>query len=153
MLQHLGSYLNPNRVSFKWPWAEMLCCLIDGVISFQGYHFPCLFTAWCCLNTHRQSSTLFTGRTNPVGPKLQRCCIAQAQRNDLHLMGPSRTGWARRPRVPHRAREMQCSMEWDLPPTQRGDWRYLSQVTGLVCHRPLIIWQELELVRFTGPFW
>lgn len=72
----------------------MLCCLIDSVISFQHYHFLCLFSCMMLLNTHRQSSTLFTGRTNTEGQKVQCCCTAQVQRNDLHLMGLSRKGWA-----------------------------------------------------------
>lgn len=82
----------------------MSCCLIDIVISFQHYHFLRLLSCLMLLNTRRQSSTLFTGRTNTVGQEVQCCCIVQVQRKDLHLMGPSRKGWARHPQVPHRAR-------------------------------------------------
>lgn len=153
MLQHLGSYLNPNSVSFKWPWAEMLCCLIDGVISFQHYHFLCLLSC-LMLCEHSQAVKYFVYWQDKYSgsniPALLHCSRREKRPSPA---GHQQKGMGQAPTGTTQSQRDAVLRGWDLPPTQGGDWRYLSQVTGLLCHRPLIIREEMELVRFTGPFW
>lgn len=97
MLQHLGSYLNPNRVSFKWPWAEMLCCLIDGVISFQGYHFPCLFSC-LMLSEHSQAVKHFIyWQDKPSGAKTPALLHCSSTEKWPSPDGPQQNGMGQAP--------------------------------------------------------
>lgn len=139
-------------MSFRWPWAEtphhqQTCPLIPALSLFVSVQLPDAVRVL----VGSQVFCLQAGQIQEAkSPALPHCSSTDKQPsphgNSQQQLGLD-TGLCQQ----HRSEPAWCSALWcrDLPP----DSMYLSQVTRLLYHKPLIAWDGLELVTFTGSFW